>query len=166
MGLGVVIEHRRIDLPWAPPDRWTVVELLPGRPAAEPWTLLAEAEGGRRYYYAGAVELELFRGETDGYRDNLGSGRPAVFIILRPEGGGRVALHGATVDPGEIEAHSDAGDDQIEAVPMPPEVMAWVEAFVARNHVERPFYKRQRDRADPEALARRRSTRDDDGDHG
>ncbi len=30
-----------------------------------------------------------------------------------------------------------------------------IEAFVAEHHVERPFFKRKRDRADPEALARR-----------
>jgi hypothetical protein len=40
-------------------------------------------------------------------------------------------------------------------VPMPEPVREVVEAFVAEHHVERPFYKRKRDRADPEALARR-----------
>ena len=30
-----------------------------------------------------------------------------------------------------------------------------VEAFVSDQHVERPFHKRERERADPEALARR-----------
>ena len=33
--------------------------------------------------------------------------------------------------------------------------MRLIEAFVAEHHVERPFVKRKRDRADPEALARR-----------
>ncbi len=83
--------------------------------------------------------------------------RPAVYVILRrdPGGGGERpwALHGATVDPGEIEAHADSGDDLIEAVPLPPAVAAWMRDFVARHHVERPLYKRRRDRADPEALA-------------
>lgn len=165
MTLGVVVEHRRVDLPWAT-DRWTVVELLPGRPAAEPWTPLGEGLGWRRYY-AGAVELELYRGETDNYRDNLANERPSVFVILRPEGDGRVSLHGATIDPGEIEAHSDAGDDLVEAVPLPPHVAAWMAEFVARHHVERPFYKRQRDRPDPEALAlRRRAARDGEPEDG
>jgi hypothetical protein len=38
---------------------------------------------------------------------------------------------------------------------MPPAVREIVEAFVAEHHVERPFVKRKRDRADPQALARR-----------
>ena len=37
--------------------------------------------------------------------------------------------------------------------PLLPEVAVWIESFVARHHVERPFHKRRRDRADPEALA-------------
>jgi hypothetical protein len=38
---------------------------------------------------------------------------------------------------------------------MPPEIEARLAAFVEAHHVERPFIKRKRDRADPEALARR-----------
>jgi len=37
-------------------------------------------------------------------------------------------------------------------------VRATIDAFVAEHHVEQPFYKRKRDRADPEALARRAPT--------
>jgi hypothetical protein len=38
---------------------------------------------------------------------------------------------------------------------MPPALAEVVEAYVARYHKERIFHKRRRDRADPEALARR-----------
>jgi Protein of unknown function (DUF3305) len=153
--VGIVLEHRRLANPWAA-DRWRVVDALPGCPAVQPWTVLAEGDGWRRYY-AGPVELELFRGETASYRDNLASSRPALYVVLRRtrEGPG-IAVREATVDPGEIEAHSDAGDDLIEALPLPAPIAAWVEDFVARHHVERAFYKRRRDRADTEALARGR----------
>ena len=50
----------------------------------------------------------------------------------------------------------DSGADLLESLPMPPRLRAMTEAFVARHHVERVFHKRRRDRADPEALARRR----------
>jgi hypothetical protein len=154
MSVGIVVEHRKLDHPWQS-DRWNVIQLLPGRPAVAPWTLLAEG-AGRQRYYAGALDLELYQGETEGYLDNLASSRPAVYVILRRAAGGGVVLHEATVDAGEIEAHADAGDDIIEALPIPPAVEAWMRDFVARHHVERPFYKRERDRPDPEALAVRR----------
>ena len=60
-----------------------------------------------------------------------------------------------TADPAEGEALTESGNDLVDVVPMPEPVRAVVEAFVAEHHVERPFYKRKRDRADPEALARR-----------
>ena len=42
---------------------------------------------------------------------------------------------------------------------MPAPVRDVVEAFVAEHHVERPFTKRKRDRANPGAPARRRPMR-------
>ena len=42
---------------------------------------------------------------------------------------------------------------------MPCEIQAKVAAFFEAFHVERPFIKRKRDRADPEALAHRRRDR-------
>ncbi len=39
---------------------------------------------------------------------------------------------------------------------MPAAIQEWLAAFVEAHHVERPFVKRKRDRADPEALAKRR----------
>ena len=43
--------------------------------------------------------------------------------------------------------------DLVDVVPMPQSVRAVIDVFVAEHHVERPFHKRERDRADPEALA-------------
>jgi hypothetical protein len=52
--------------------------------------------------------------------------------------------------------------DAVEALAMPAEVVRRVAAFVAAHHVEREFFKRERKRADPEALARRARVAPDD----
>jgi hypothetical protein len=153
LSVGVLVERRRIDNPWLP-ERWQAVAVLPGGLPLTPWTVLEEGDGWTRYY-AGTAALELFRTETDNYRHNLESSRPSVYVILRRGGEPGLSLLGATVDPGEIDAHSDAGDDLIEALPLPAPVADWMRSYIARHHVERPFYKRQRDRPDPEALGRR-----------
>jgi len=44
---------------------------------------------------------------------------------------------------------------------MPASICEQVAAFVVEHHVEREFIKRKRDRADPEALARRNGKRED-----
>ncbi len=67
-----------------------------------------------------------------------------------------VALHLVTADPAEGEALTEPGAEIVEAVPMPAAIQEWLAAFVEAHHVERPFVKRKRDRADPEALAKRR----------
>ncbi len=152
--VGVVVERQRIDNPWVD-ARWRVIGLLPPLPDRAPWSVLAQAPD-RIHYYAGAADIALHPTEAENYRENLSSARPSLYVILRrcPEDPGLRLLE-ITVDPGEVDAHSDAGDDLIEAVPLPADIAAWMQDFVARHFVERPFYKRQRDRADPEALAHR-----------
>jgi hypothetical protein len=45
----------------------------------------------------------------------------------------------------------------IGTVPMPPDVAAWIAAFVDEFHVEQVFHKRKRDEVDLQALGRRPS---------
>ena len=55
-----------------------------------------------------------------------------------------------TADPAEGEAFTEAGNDLVETVPMPAAIAETMDAFIAEHHVERPFFKRQRDRAEPD----------------
>ena len=152
--VGIVVERRRLKSVWAD-YAWVPVAALPGIPAAAPWTVLAETPDVTRFY-AGRFQLEFFSADTAGYRDNLQSGNPSLWVALQdsntPPG---VALRTVTADPGEGEALTGAGTDIIETVAMPPEIAARLATFVAEHHVERVFTKRKRDRADPETLAAR-----------
>lgn len=151
--IGVVVAKRKLKGPWAS-HAWLPVSVLPAVPAVAPWTrLAADAEG--ETFYAGPFAVSLHPGETAHYRDNLTSGRPSLWVALRPIGGEDHEIAAVTADPYEGEALAEGIGEIVEAVPMPPEVQAKVAAFFEAFHVERPFTKRQRDRADPEALARR-----------
>jgi uncharacterized protein DUF3305 len=154
MSVGVVVERRKAASPWIDYS-WRPVAILPGQPQAEPWTVLA-IDGEAATFYAGAADLALYRTGTGQYRDNLASGAPSLWVALRPTGGEppfRVVA--VTADPAEGESFTQAGDDLVGAVPMPTAVREMLEAFVLEHHVEQPFFKRERDRADP-SLARRR----------
>jgi hypothetical protein len=152
--VGVVVERRKASNPWID-VAWRPIGVLAGAPEAGPWTML-DASDDRASFYAGSAEIALYRTETGHYRDNLNSGRPSLWVSLRPTGiEPPFVIVAVTADPAEGESFTQVGDDLVEAVPMPPAVQAVVEAFVAEHHVERPFVKRKRDRADPEALARR-----------
>lgn len=154
ISVGVVVERRKATSPWID-YTWRPVTALPGSPEAAPWTQLS-ADGDVATFYAGAADVVLYRTDTAQYRDNLASGAPALWVALRPTGvEPPFELVTVTADPAEGEGLTQNGDHLVEMVPMPEAVRTVVEAFVAEHHVERPFLKRKRDRADPEALARR-----------
>jgi hypothetical protein len=141
--------------------RWQPHSVLPGASDAAPWTALDVTPECTRYV-AGMADLALYPREGQTYAHNIESERPAVWVILRrTESAPGVALLKATVCPGEAHALNDSGDDIVEPVAMPDIVRAWVEAYLVEHPPETEFHKRQRDRADPEALAHRGY--DDDG---
>jgi hypothetical protein len=158
--VGVVVERRKATSHWLDMV-WRPVAVLSGVPDAAPWTAITTAEDAATFY-VGAAQIELYRTETDHYRSNLDSGAPSVWIALRPTGAEPpYALFAVTADPAEGESFTQAGDDLVETVPMPAAVRETVAAFVAEHHVERPIYKRKRDRAGPRAQARRAPMRKD-----
>jgi hypothetical protein len=152
--VGVVVAKRRLLGPWAE-HAWLPVAILPAPPATEPWTRLS-CDEREELFYAGPFELSLHPGETSHYRDNLRSGRPSLWVGLRPTGPDSHEIATVTPDPYEGESMAEGIGEIVEAVPMPDNVQAEIEAFVTAFHVERPFVKRKRDRADREALARGR----------
>jgi len=82
------------------------------------------------------------------------SAAPAIWVALQETGGDPpYAVAAVTADPDEGEALTGSGQGIIEAVAMPGPLRHTIAAFVAEHHVERVFEKRER--ADPEALARR-----------
>ena len=155
--VGVIVARRKLKGPWAD-HAWLPHAVLPAAPATAPWTSLGR-DGDDELFYAGPFEVRLHPSETAHYRDNLASGRPSLWVSLRPVGSDDYEVSTVTADPYEGEALAGAIGETIEAVPMPLEIQAKVAAFFEAFHVERPFFKRKRDRADPEALGQRRPGR-------
>jgi hypothetical protein len=161
--IGVVIERRKTESKWLDVI-WLPVAALSGLPDAAPWTVLSNG-GECSMFYAGAAEIELYRSETGNYRDNLNSAMPSIWISLQATGGDPpYNIAAVTVDPAEGESLTGAGSAIVEAVAMPEPVRVVIAAFVSQHHVETVFQKRKRDRADPEAMARRGPHRGNDDD--
>jgi hypothetical protein len=156
--VGVVVERRKARSMWAD-FLWRPVSVFAGKASAMPWTPLG-TEAESTLFYAGEAVIELHRTETANYRNNLASGAPALWVALRPAASARpYELIAVTADPAEGEAFTDAGNNLVEAVPMPPDVLAAVARFIAEHHVERPFLKRRRQPSEP-ALGSRRNQRE------
>jgi hypothetical protein len=154
IAVGVVVERSKSTSQWAE-FYWRPAGVLAGVPDAPPWTKLSD-DGERTTFYAGAAAIELYRTETANYRGNLQLDPPLLWIILRSvEANPPYELAAVTADPAEGEAMTEAGGNLVATVPMPKPMQETIAAFVAEHHVEEVFVKRKRDRADPEALARR-----------
>jgi hypothetical protein len=151
--VGVVVERRRSASPWVD-EIWAPAGVLAGVPDTPAWTRLGE-DGERTTFYAGTAEIELHRTETANYGDNLLGNAPSLWVVLRARDGDPPwYVFAVTADPAEGEAFTQAGDDVVEAVPMPAPIQEAIAAFVAEHHVDRGFVKRVRDRADPESMSR------------
>lgn len=155
IAVGVVVERSKSASPWAE-FQWRPLSVLTGVPDTPAWTQLSD-DGERATFYAGVAEIELHRTETGNYRNNLMTGEPLLWVVLRMtdvERPCRLAI--VTADPAEAEALAGLGNgDIVDTVPMPPAIEDAIAAFVTEHHVERTFVKRKRDRADPEKMARR-----------
>lgn len=146
MPLGVIVERREIDNRWQK-WRWIPVAVIPGAAAIDTWR---ELRRGERWvqYHAATLTLELHRKETEGYRYNLSGRQPSIYVGLRRQSGSEHAYQPfmVTASPYEAQSYIEFGDDIVEAVPMPASLVAWVQAFVDRHHVDEPFYNRKRKR--------------------
>jgi hypothetical protein len=146
MALGVVVERRRSRSPWQDAV-WQPVSVLVGAPPLDAdWRELMRGEGWSRYH-AGNLTLEVHRAETDAYLLNLAQPVPRVYVVLRPASEpGQYPFRPLliTASPSEAEGYLSSGDEIVEGVPMPAPVLAWLQEFVGRHHVERPFVKRKR----------------------
>jgi hypothetical protein len=150
--VGVVVERRKAGSPWLD-FIWRPVSVLVGTPSAVSWTRISE-EGDATTFYVGEATIELHRTETANYRQNLLSGMPALWVVLRPKLANSASpafdIVTVTADPAEGEAMTDAGNDLVATVPMPAAIMETIDGFNAEHHVERSFSKRKRDRNVPQ----------------
>lgn len=146
--VGVEVECRPGSSRWSR-RVWRPVALRPGRHTMPDWSILSE-EGGTTRYYAGTTSLIVRSAETALYKDNISARDPAVYVVLRRTPGPigwKLLL--VSVDPSEAQAHTEVGDDLVEALPMPAALQDWLASFVAGYHLDRTQWKRERDAKKP-----------------
>jgi hypothetical protein len=96
----------------------------------------------RRTLHPG-FSLELFRDECEGYHLNLSSGAPVWFVMWRTdeEDPSRAWPEIVSVSYHEAGRWLDA-QEHVDNLPLPPEVVAWLQAFNDEHY--RPEVKQRR----------------------
>jgi hypothetical protein len=152
--VGIVVERSKATGPWSD-YLWRPVSALNGAPDTPAWSKLSD-DGEHATFFVGTADIELYRSEAGNYRENLLVEQPLLWVALRSTASEPpYRLVGVTVDPAEGESWVALGTDLVDSVAMPKAVEAAVADFVAEHYVEQPFHKRNRDRANPEGMARR-----------
>lgn len=150
--LGVVAERRRAVSRWIE-DYWIPVGVMLAPAELREADVLVSDERMTRYYM-GRYELTFYASDTEAYVENLESGAPALYVVLRRDGEGDHPLpwhvQSVTASPHAAQDYEVGSEDVIERIPMPPEVEQAIHEFLDAYHVEQKFVKRRRDRADPE----------------
>lgn len=143
--VAVLVERRAGVTRWQP-EVWSPVGLLAGRvargPRDEPLPMPADA-GAQRSLWRGFV-LRLHRDEAESYYYALASpAAPRAYVVMRRDKSSRPVPALVTLSFDEANAYAE-GDDDVETVAMPAELVQWLEAFVIRHYVPEKRVKRKR----------------------
>lgn len=151
--LGVIIERKVSDSRWQDYS-YQPIAVFPGAPpknAHDDWTVLREGDGWT-HFHAATMPLDLYRGETQGYRVNLSNDPPHIYIVLSPgeeADDPEMVVHLVTACPYEAESYTEDTEQLVEGVVMPPEIAGWIKAFCDVHHKDVIFKKRKRKAYDP-----------------
>jgi hypothetical protein len=131
--VAVVMERRALESRWQS-ETWQPVAVVPDEPGAVARVILDE--GGRTQWLHPGFEIALHRDEAEGYYLNLTTSQPYMFVMWRMHDDRAVP---EIVTPSYHEAaRMMDGGAQVDGVPLPGELAAWLAAYVDANYRPEP----------------------------
>jgi hypothetical protein len=143
--VAVIMQRARVQRgPWSVPN-WSAVSVVAGKHLAgggARCTPIREDEEQAQYLWSG-LALELYRDEAEAYWYNLTSKNPSLFVICHEAPDGELTPFRVTADRDAASVCLES-DDQVFAVPVPPEIYRSLEQFVVNHYVPQERRKRKR----------------------
>lgn len=130
--------------PWSVPS-WSATSVVAGEHLVGKGagcTLIHEDESDAQFLWSG-MTLELYRDQAEAYWYNLTSDSPSLFVICHESPEGELTPFQVTADRDGAAVVLES-DDQVFAVPVPPEIYQHLEQFVVNNYVPQERKKRKR----------------------
>ncbi len=150
------MRRERLDNRWQP-WRWVLEDVVPQEPAfGTAPRLLRQTDEAAQWLFPG-FSVELFRDDAEGYHLNATSPAPCWFVLWRldEEAAGGADSVERLARPVEVSlSYHDAGrwldaQETAEQVPVPPEVLADLQAFVAEHYQPEPKRRKRPDSFQP-----------------
>lgn len=138
--VATIFEKRPSTSRWAD-AYWTATGVIVGGAEYSGVTLLHAQDGIEQYLYPG-LNLTLYRDECESYYHNLKSPQPGCYIVanLSDEGVPKPFLITLCFDAANSYLQGSA---EVYAVPIPPELYRWTEAFVLEHYAPEQKKKRR-----------------------
>jgi hypothetical protein len=140
-------------------ERWDAVAVELAEESTAPPERIDDSQAGTRWRCPGYF-VELHPAETEGYYLNASATEPKIFVLWRmaeaedaPEPRARPLI--VTLSYGEAARFLDVGE-QVDAVAIPPPLLAALSSFVAANYRPEPRKKVKRNELYEGDEARRR----------
>ena len=135
---------------WSVPS-WRAVSVvagdhLVGKGAGQ--TPIHEDDRHAQFLWSGFT-LELYQDLAEDYWYNLTSESPSLFVICHESPDGDLTPFRVTADQDSASGCLES-DDQVFAVPIPPEIYQYLEQFIVAHYVPRERKKRKRENWSPE----------------
>lgn len=134
----------------ARPNRWEdwrfrVAEVLLDEGQFGNAVRLLRDDGASASFLHPGLPVTLHRDEAEGYYLNLSSGAPVWFVMWRRND--EADPPAATPEIVTLSYHEAArlldAQEQVENVPLPPEVCGWLQAFTDEHHKPEPKQRRR-----------------------
>ena len=131
---------------------WSVEAVLVGKGvAADPEPSPIRPDQPDNGLLWGGFELRLHPSDGESYYVNLLADQPKVFVVCTAQAPAGLRPILVTLSYDEAMSHME-GDDDVYSVPMPAEIVRWLEDYVLEYYVPTKKKKRKRvDWKDPES---------------
>jgi len=146
--VAVVIERIPLANRWAS-EKWQVGAVERDDSPLDVAVKLSDDASGTRWRFTG-FRVELHGSESEGYFLNITAPEPKIFVMWRMLDADCVAADGLAAKPELVTvSYNEAarlmdGGEMVDALPLMPEVLAWMQPFVAANYKPEPKRKVRR----------------------
>jgi len=169
--VAVVVERIPLANRWAS-EKWQIGAVERDDSPLRVAVRLSDDATGTRWRFTG-FGIELHASESEGYFLNITAPEPKIFVMWRMLDADAVAADGLAARPELVTVSFNEaarlmdGGEMVDAVPLSPDVLAWMQPFVAANYKPEPKRKVRRnelyEREDQLKEGRERNTSDASG---
>jgi len=146
--VAVVVERIPLANRWAS-EKWQIGAVERDDSPLRVAVRLSDDATGTRWRFTG-FGIELHASESEGYFLNITAPEPKIFVMWRMLDADTIAADGLAARPELVTVSFNEaarlmdGGEMVDAVPLPPDVLAWMQPFVAANYKPEPKRKVRR----------------------